>query len=159
MWWHTVTHGRGKWRGKLANAVGNQYHSHYLGTRCIQHYYRWYAHLGCQQSTELTPLADLNGFVRFAERRNLVSARRPTPHSNWPLIMYRIFGGTFCLHLQSSGSRLYFVEWMADLFLCNLTFLPTQRSVRVVSWRWKQQPISKRLLLSSCFLLWTVLEP
>jgi len=27
---------------------------------------------GCQQSTELTPHADLNGIVRFAERRNLV---------------------------------------------------------------------------------------
>ena len=42
-------------KGKLANAVGSQYPSHYLGTWCIQHYYRWCAHLGCQQSTELTP--------------------------------------------------------------------------------------------------------
>jgi hypothetical protein len=25
-----------------------RYSSHYLGTWCIQHYYRWYAHLGCQ---------------------------------------------------------------------------------------------------------------
>jgi len=33
MWWHTVTHGRGK--GKLANGVGSQYPSHYLGTWCI----------------------------------------------------------------------------------------------------------------------------
>jgi len=39
----------------LANAVGSQYPSHYLGTWCIQHYYRWWAHLGCQQSTEMTP--------------------------------------------------------------------------------------------------------
>jgi len=31
------------------------------------------AHLGCQQ-----PLADLNGLVRFAERRNVVSARVPS---------------------------------------------------------------------------------
>ena len=37
------------------NAVCSQYPSHYLGTWCIQHYYRWCAHLGCQQSTELTP--------------------------------------------------------------------------------------------------------
>jgi len=35
-------------QGKLANGVGNQYSSHYLGTWCIQHYYRWCAHLGCQ---------------------------------------------------------------------------------------------------------------
>jgi len=32
-------------------------------------------------------LADLNGLVRFAERRNLVSARVPL-HFNWPLQEY-----------------------------------------------------------------------
>ena len=31
----------------------------------IHHYYRWCAHLGCQQSTELTPPTDLNGLVPF----------------------------------------------------------------------------------------------
>jgi hypothetical protein len=31
---------RGAVKGKLANGVGSQYSSHYLGTRCIQHYYR-----------------------------------------------------------------------------------------------------------------------
>jgi hypothetical protein len=45
----------GEVKGKLATWVGSQYSSHYLGTWCIQHYYRWCAHLGCQQSTELTP--------------------------------------------------------------------------------------------------------
>jgi len=50
-WWRMV----GKVKGKLANWVGSQYPSHYLGTWCIQHYYRWCAHLGCQQSTELKP--------------------------------------------------------------------------------------------------------
>ena len=63
----------------------SHYSSHCLGTWCVQHYYRWCAHLGCQQSTELThPLADLNGLVRLAERRNLVSAHVPS-HFNWPL--------------------------------------------------------------------------
>jgi len=38
----------GEVKGKLANGVGRQYSSHYLGTWCIQHYYRWSAHLGCQ---------------------------------------------------------------------------------------------------------------
>ena len=54
-----IAHGderEGKWRGKLANGVGSQYPSHYLGTWFIQHYYRSCSHLGCQQSTELTPL-------------------------------------------------------------------------------------------------------
>jgi len=38
----------GEVKGKLANGVGSHYSSHYLGTWCIQHYYRWCAHLGCQ---------------------------------------------------------------------------------------------------------------
>jgi len=37
------------------------------------------AHTSAASSrTELTPPADLNGLVRFAERRNLVSARVPS---------------------------------------------------------------------------------
>ena len=38
----------GEVKGKLANGVGSQYSSHYLGTWCIRHYYHWCAHLGCQ---------------------------------------------------------------------------------------------------------------
>ena len=77
MWRHTVSHGRDV-KGKLANGVGRQYSSHYLWTLCIQHYYRWCAHLGCQQPTELTLSADLIGLVLFTERRSLVSARVPS---------------------------------------------------------------------------------
>jgi len=40
----------GEVKGKLANGVGSQYSSHYLGTWCIQHYYGWCAHLGCASS-------------------------------------------------------------------------------------------------------------
>jgi hypothetical protein len=68
----------GEVKENLANGVGSQYSSHYLGIWCIQHYYRWCAHLDCQYSTELTPPADLNGLVRFAESQNLVSARVPS---------------------------------------------------------------------------------
>jgi len=38
----------GEVKGKLANWVESQYPSHYLGIWCIQHYYRWCTHLGCQ---------------------------------------------------------------------------------------------------------------
>jgi len=38
----------GEVKGKLANGVGSQHPSYYLGTWCIQHYYRWFAHLGWQ---------------------------------------------------------------------------------------------------------------
>ena len=37
MWWHAVTQGVVV-KGKLTIGVGSQYSSHYLGTRCIQHY-------------------------------------------------------------------------------------------------------------------------
>jgi len=46
-------------KGKLVNGVVSQYSSHYLGI--------WYIP------------ADLNGLVRFTERRNLISARVPSP--------------------------------------------------------------------------------
>ena len=38
----------GEVKGKLANEMGSQYSSRCLGTWCIHHYYRWWAHLGCQ---------------------------------------------------------------------------------------------------------------
>ena len=38
----------GEVKRKLGNGVGSLYPSHYLGTWCIQHYYRWCAPLGCQ---------------------------------------------------------------------------------------------------------------
>jgi hypothetical protein len=49
---------------------------HYLGTWCIQHYYRD-AHTSAASSRTDAP-ADFNGLVRFAERQNLVSARVPS---------------------------------------------------------------------------------
>ena len=84
---------------KLANAVGSQYPSHYLGTWCIQHYYRWCAHLGCASSRlNWRPSADLNGLVRFAERRNLVYAHFPS-HFNW-LLLWRKPQSTFCVSVR-----------------------------------------------------------
>ena len=41
--WNVMAHGDaqgGEVKGKLANIVGSQYPSHYLGTWCIQHYHR-----------------------------------------------------------------------------------------------------------------------
>ena len=57
--WNVMAHGNareGKWRGNWWMQCVASTTSHYLGTWCIQHYYRWCAHLGCQQSTELTPI-------------------------------------------------------------------------------------------------------
>jgi hypothetical protein len=59
----------------VLDGVGSQYSSHYLGTWCIQNYYRCSHNSAASIRTELTSPADLNGLVRFAERRNLVSVR------------------------------------------------------------------------------------
>jgi len=53
---------------KLANGVGSQYPSHCLGTWCIQHYYRWCAHLGWPVVDWTDIPTDLNGLVRFARK-------------------------------------------------------------------------------------------
>jgi hypothetical protein len=70
----------GEVKEKLANGVGSQYSSHYLGTWCIQ--------LPVVDWTDAP--ADLNGLVRFAERRNLVSARVPS-HSQRSLLTRQYF--------------------------------------------------------------------
>jgi len=77
----------GEVKGKLANGVGSQYTSQYLGTWCIQHYYRWWrtARLPVVEWTDAS--ADLNGLVRFAERRNLVSVHAPS-HCKRSLLNY-----------------------------------------------------------------------
>jgi len=74
----------GKLKGKLANGVGSQYPSHYHGTWCIQYYYSWWRTPRLPVVVWTDAPADLNGLVRFAERRNLVSARVPS-HFKWPL--------------------------------------------------------------------------
>jgi hypothetical protein len=73
-------------KGKMADGVSSQYSSHYLGTvlftlpRNVV-----YPSLLPLMRTPRLPVvdltdapADLNGLVRFAERRNLVSARVPS---------------------------------------------------------------------------------
>jgi len=65
----------GEVKGKLANGVGSQYSTHYLGTWCIQH-------ADAQPRLPVVDCiddpADLNGLARFAEKRNLVSAHVPS---------------------------------------------------------------------------------
>ena len=76
----------GKWRGgNRRMGWGKQYSSHYHGTWCIP------ASLPLMRTprlpavdwTDAPPPADLNGLVRFAERRNLVYGGRVPSHLNW----------------------------------------------------------------------------
>jgi len=88
---NVMAHGEareGKWRGnwRMERVASTLHTTSEHGVSSITTSNKsWCAHLGCQQSTELTSLPNLNGLVRFAERRSLVSARLPS-HLNWPLL-------------------------------------------------------------------------
>jgi len=86
MWRHTVRHGRGSdVKGKLANAVGNQHPFTLPRNMVYPALLPLMPHTSAASSRlNWRPPADLNGLVRFAEIRNLVSARVPS-HFNWPL--------------------------------------------------------------------------
>ena len=60
-------------KGKLANGVGSQY-SHTTSERGLSSITQADAHTSAASSR----LNDLNGLVRFGERRNVVSARVPS---------------------------------------------------------------------------------
>jgi hypothetical protein len=83
MWWHTVTHGRGS-EGETGEWSG--WPVPFTLPRNMM-----YPALLPLMSTPRLPVvdwtdapADLNGLVRFAERRNIFSARVPS-RFNWPL--------------------------------------------------------------------------
>jgi len=87
--WNVTAHGEardGKWRGKLVNAVGSQV-PFTLPRNMVYPTLLPLMRTPRLRSSRLNwrPRADLNGFVRFAERRNLVSARVPS-HFNWPVL-------------------------------------------------------------------------
>ena len=98
--WRTA----GEMKGKMANGVGSQYSSHYVGTCCIQHYYRWCAHLGCQWSTEMT-----------------------TPWFKWTRPFRRKTKSGFCLcaiTVQTQFKTTKFTHWSSDQTTSDI--LPTQ---------------------------------
>jgi hypothetical protein len=79
--------------------------------------------------------SDLNGLVRFAERRNLVSARVPS-HFNWPLIPYRRFETTCRSRFHGSWflimALLCCPETSAKNYHYYLRINPEERGFRVL---------------------------
>ena len=85
--WDMMAHGDaryGKWRGnKRVEWVASTLHT--TSEHGVSSITTADAHTSAASSRlNWRPPADLNGLVRFAERRNLVSARVPS-HFNWPL--------------------------------------------------------------------------
>jgi hypothetical protein len=74
MWWHTVTHGRGKWRGNwVMGWVSNTLHT--TSEHSVSSITTVDAHTSAASSLLNWRLSNLNGLVHFGKRRNLVSAR------------------------------------------------------------------------------------
>jgi len=86
-WWYVMAHGdarEGKWRGNWRmECVASTLHT--TSDHGVSSITTADAHTSAASSRlNWRPLADLNGPVRFAERRNLVSARVPS-HFNRPV--------------------------------------------------------------------------
>ena len=61
--------------GKLANRVGSQYPSHYLGTWCIQHYYPCCAHLGSHHTTLEHGVSSITTIITPVAHTSALSSR------------------------------------------------------------------------------------
>ena len=79
--WHT---GR-EVKRKLANGVGSQYSSHYLGTWCIQHYYRWYAHLNIVRVVKSRTMRWAGHVALMGEGKGVHRVLIGKPEGNRPL--------------------------------------------------------------------------
>ena len=86
--WNVMAHGdaqEGKWKGNWPmECVASTLHT--TSEHDVSSITTADAHNSAASSRlNWRPPVDLNGLVRFAERRNLVSARVPS-HFNWPLL-------------------------------------------------------------------------
>ena len=117
-------------KGKLANALGSQYSSHYLGTWCIPHYYRWSAQLGWRSRLNCAPPPRRFKWTRPLRRKDeiwflLVCHRVSTglyPKWHW--------GGLSPCHCHLSSHECfiltYFLTYLLTYLLTNfLTYLRT----------------------------------
>ena len=124
--WNVMAHGdtrEGKWRGKLANGVGSQYPSHYLGTRCIQHYYR------CWRTPRLpavdwtdAPRADLNGLVLFARKTKSGFCACAIIFQTQSTSVSILFSNTLNV-LSSLNARQTHIQQQEKLPVCTFQFL------------------------------------
>jgi len=108
MWWYTLTHGRG---GEAETGEWSGYPVPFTLPRNMV----YPALLPLMYTTRLSVVdwtdapADLNGLVRFAERRNLVSARVPS-HFNWPIPIeqgkWRVIDSAWTWHPRSKSTLI-----------------------------------------------------
>ena len=124
MWWHMVTHGRGsegetgEWSGQpvLLTLPRNMVYPALLPLMRTPR-------LPVVDWTDAP--ADLNGLVRFGERRNLFSASVPS-HFNWPLLHIPSVSVTLVIQ-HAMRMRCIFVSSVACLVLKYFSILSHKR--------------------------------
>ena len=92
MWWHTEMHGTGSeggnWRMQWVASTLHTTSEHGVSSITTADG----AHLGCQQSSELTPPAYLNGLISFVQNSAVFTIRLSLA---WFWRAFRISGGGF----------------------------------------------------------------
>ena len=131
----------GEVKGKLVNGVGSQY-SNATSERGLSSITQADAHTSAASSRlNWRPPPDLNGLVRFGERRNLVSARVPSRSAraiHTTKCPYKNVTVAFLMEKYCSWSRprtMRRVEWMRLVTGHDLSVTWT----KLLRWRRKQQ--------------------
>jgi len=132
MWWHTVTHGRGKsrgnWRMEYEASILHTTSEHDVSSITTAD-----AHTSAASSwLNWRPPADLNGLDSFAERLNLVSVRMPS-HFNRPLPQFVVrdsmpwLAASLCLKADSKNIILL----KTNAFPQTVTWMPIHNECRI----------------------------
>ena len=129
--WNVLTHGdarEGKWRGhfRMEWVASTLHTTSEHGVSSIT-------------TADAHTSADLNGLVRFAERRNLVSARVPS-HFNWPLPTGQEAGwATERIWTQQKTRRVYAPAWNRVCIMTEQSGLASKNSDQLT---WTVEPLS-----------------
>ena len=108
----------------LANAVGSQYSSHYLGTRYIQHYYRW-----CR--TPRLPAVDWTDAPRRFKWTRPFRAKD------------KIWFLRVCHHI-STGLYISYIQFMCISQNYNLPFIPKVYQILfLTSWMFENRVLTE----------------
>jgi len=135
MWWHTVTHGRGEWRG-------NWRMKWVASTLTLPRNMMYPALQPLLRKTRLPAVdwtdapADLNGLVRFAERRNLVSARVPS-YFKRSLLILSVHLWPYLSDMRRAGAIFYSHLWPVWLYRTFPHYSEMTGFSQETQWTWK----------------------
>jgi hypothetical protein len=133
--WNVMAHGdarEGEMKGNLANGVGSQYTSHYLGTWCIQHYTADVHTAAASSRLNWRPrrLKWTRPFRRKTKSGFCVCAITFQRQAS----LYGCFGTTYRSHLQGSSSPNSCSAWLFKIGskVCPETSVRSQKTACLI---------------------------